>query len=203
MAGGQARVSNRDAGRYREGDPKKRGQWIQGGRKCCLVDRDHFRPVVPAERNPVAWQPQPQNITSTGRWLSGGRWDNEGERGREGGLNGYILISFVHPQKLSSVPLRCSRRVVLGLVSFRERSGIVPHATFANTFVPKTPGVNLPRNANTCATNQCLPRAAEATRAHTSSRIRFGQRGPETRGILFHFIYQFVRAGIRHAQRNS
>lgn len=98
------------------------------------------------------------------------------EGGREGELNGYILISFVHPQMLSSVTFRCSRRVVLGLVSFRERSGIVPHASVCKYFRAETRGVNLPRNADTCATNQCLPRAAEATHAHTSSCNCFGQR---------------------------
>jgi len=54
----------------REEDLQERGQWIQGRHKCCLFDRDHFRPVLPARRNLVAWQPQPQNITSTGRWPS-------------------------------------------------------------------------------------------------------------------------------------
>lgn len=43
-------------------------------------------------------------------------------RERERGLNGYILISFVHPQKLLSVPPHCSRMGrVLGLVSLREK----------------------------------------------------------------------------------
>lgn len=77
---GQIHVSNREVGQKGEEDIRKGGQWIQGRYKCCLVDRDHFRPVVPAKRNLVAWQPQPQNITSTGRCLNGGL-DGGGQRG--------------------------------------------------------------------------------------------------------------------------
>lgn len=122
-------------------DRRNRGNRYKEARKCCLVDRDHFRPVVPAERNPVAWQPQPQNITSAERWLSAGWRDDTRVRGglggREEGLNGYILISFVHPQKLPSVPFRRSRQLVLGLVSFRKEATLCRTQTFANTFVPK------------------------------------------------------------------
>jgi len=100
------------------------------------------------------------------------------------------LISFVHPQKLS-VPLRCSRRVVLRLVSFRERSSFVLHANICKYFRAKTPGVNSLRNANTCATNQCLPRVAPQkplARIHLLASISGNAAFYE----VFCFIYRFL-----------
>lgn len=86
--GGQAGISNAGGAGDIEGRRNRSSGYKEVVRKCCLVDRDHFRPVVSAERNPVAWQPQPQNI-STGRWLSGGWRDDKGEV-RGGGWEGLM-----------------------------------------------------------------------------------------------------------------
>lgn len=79
--------------------------------------------------------------------MSGGKGEGEGDDGkanarREGErkLNGYILISFVHPQKLPSGAAPLPALIVLRLVSFRERSGVVLHANVREIIirVPKS-----------------------------------------------------------------
>lgn len=72
----------------------------------------------------------PKTLLRPGRWLSG----EGGSRGREGRgrkLNGYISISFVHPQKLPSAPLRCSRGSFSGLYHFEKETALCRTRTFA------------------------------------------------------------------------
>lgn len=141
--GGQTAVSNRGAGETSWGRIVETGA-IDTRRPVSVVwsiaitSVPSFRRSVTrshGNRNPKTLLPPRDG------WAPGGgtthRRDGGRLGGREGGLNGYILISFVHPQKLPSVPFRRSRQLVLGLVSFRKEATLCRTQTFANTFVPK------------------------------------------------------------------
>lgn len=94
--------------------------------------------------------------------------DGKADARREGErkLNGYILISFVHPQKLPSDAAPLLARIVLrGLYHFEKEAAFVLHANVQrnNLSCHETGRVNLPRNANTCAMqiSVCFPCASK------------------------------------------
>lgn len=76
--------------------------------------------------------------------------DRERERERERGLNGYILISFVHPQKLLSMPLHCSRGSFSGWYRFGKKRHFATRKHRLQIPSCRIPRANPLRNANTC-----------------------------------------------------
>lgn len=143
---------------------------------------------VPSFRRGVTWSlgnGNPKTLLRPGDGRASvetreGRWYRQGER--EGLMDTY----WYHLYTLKSFPLcrsiaRAGPSRAGGIVP-AKKAALPPHASVCKYFRAESLNVNSPRNVNTCATNQCLPRCAvQTTRAHTSSRIRSGHRGLSTR----------------------